>query len=198
MTQPVQEPATQRSIAAGTWNTNQLYRRPAPSAGETEIKSFKATYTAGPQTMLPDTSSNVLWDTAGETNRNPECFGHEHDFSSGTEWDVIRVFEDGVYTVMLRADAYTAIAFGQANMAIAIYRYDNITISSKTWPYDSISGQADAHYTWTFEMDGTGGSNRKFSFQFTNLHAAIPGTDDNVNFDNLILAIYKWPGAITL
>jgi hypothetical protein len=169
-----------------------------PIPGFGEIKSFKATYTAAPQTVGGGSSADVLWDTAGETNRNPECFVHQHDASSGTEWDVLRVLEDGVYTAMIRVDAFTAFAYGQANIALAMFRYDETTISSKTWPYDSLSGHSDAHYTWTFEMDGTGGSNRKFSIQFTNLHSPIAGTDDNVNLDNLTLAVYKWPGAIPL
>jgi hypothetical protein len=32
MTQPIQEPLTQRSIAYGAWRTNQLERRPSPAA----------------------------------------------------------------------------------------------------------------------------------------------------------------------
>jgi hypothetical protein len=143
-------------------------------------------------------SSNILWNTAGETNRNPECFEHQHDASSGTEWDVLRILEDGVYTVMVRVDAGTVLAYGVANMAVALFRYDEVTLQSKTWPYDSSQGYADIHYTWTFEMDGTAGSNRKFSIQVINFHATIAGTNDNLNLDALTLAAYKWPGTITL
>jgi len=54
------------------------------------------------------------------------------------------------------------------------------------------------HYTWTFERDGAAGSNRKFAIHIINFHTAIAGTDDNLNLDALTLAVYKWPGTITL
>ena len=34
MTQPIQEPTTQRSISQGKWGENQLFRRPAPPTGD--------------------------------------------------------------------------------------------------------------------------------------------------------------------
>lgn len=34
MTQPIQEPTTQRSISQGKWGENQLFRRPAPASGD--------------------------------------------------------------------------------------------------------------------------------------------------------------------
>lgn len=72
MTQPVQEPATQRSIAAGTWNTNQLYRRPAPQAPAAvpvEWITFQSTtnWDAGVFTDLSFTYLNGNYDSTTPT-----------------------------------------------------------------------------------------------------------------------------------
>jgi hypothetical protein len=197
MSKAISEDSEGKRASAGEFGVRQLFRRPAPTT-ELAIKSFVAT-------LLTDNSGiqvaisgyqNIYWDTS--TNRNPECFEEQHDATTSPLFDKLRILEDGVYTVSIRADLGTSLAYGTQNVAVAMFRNDNITLASKTWPYDSTQGYADIHDSWTFEMDGTGGSNRAFSIQFINFHPPIAGTDDEIQISGLELAVHKWPGTITL
>jgi hypothetical protein len=60
VTQPVQEPLTQRSISKLNWDTNQLYRRPTPSS-ESGIPGFHA-YRESTLTMVTGVNAQINFD----------------------------------------------------------------------------------------------------------------------------------------
>lgn len=65
MTQPIQEPTTQRSISQGKWGENQLFRRPAPPSGA-GIACLRAYRFSDPLPVSGLGTSVELWWTAWE------------------------------------------------------------------------------------------------------------------------------------
>ena len=96
MTQPIQEPLTQRSISKLTWDTNQLYRRPDPN---------RAT---GPIALrgLRDYGTGLVVATATETpilfddweNEDATVFG---ETLSGGNLQKVSFLQQGIYTITL-------------------------------------------------------------------------------------------------
>lgn len=165
---------------------------PIPAADAAEIKSIVCT--GASETMFSDSESNVVWQT--NDNRNPECFTPE--LFSSPDYYQIRILEDGVYTATCYFTASVAIGFGDADVAISMYRSDRGQHVSRRWHYYATSGFNDVTQQWTFEMDGTGGSNRRIEFLFINFHPPVAGTDDNISADDIRIEVHKWPGAIVL
>lgn len=158
---------------------------------DNEIKSFVGEGTT--QTLTPG-NSNIVWQT--NTNRNSECF--TPIVFGGSDYYRVRMLEDGVYTATVYVTLSSALAFGVADVAVSMYRSDLAQHNSKRWTYDASQGFNDATLAWTFEMDGTGGSNRVIEFQLINFHASIGGTDDNLTGDDIRVEVHKWPGVIEL
>ena len=155
------------------------------------IKSFIGVGTS--ETLTPG-NSNFVWQT--NTNRNPECF--TPIIFGGSDYYQIRMLEDGLFTASVRATLSSALAYGIADVAVSMYRLELALHHSKRWTYDASNGFNDACFQWTFEMDGSAGSNRKIEFQIINFHASIGGTDDNLTANPIRVEVHKWPGTIDL
>jgi hypothetical protein len=194
MTRPIYEPNPQRQGASLEFGQQQLYRRPAPTTqAGMEIKSIVCSSNAQ-QVIAGADFGNLIWQV--NNNRNPECF--TPIVFSGSDYYQIRILEDGVYTVACYVTISTAGAYGTADVDLDIYRSDLGQHRSKRWSYSSTTGYNDGTIDWTFEMDGTGGSNRRIEFQIINFHTAIAGTNDELNLNDLRIEVHKWPGTITL
>ena len=166
---------------------------PCTTSGTAAIKSIVCTDSGAGEVLTPG-NQNIIWQT--NNNRDSSCF--TPIIFSGSDYYQIRILEDGVYTATCHLTLGSAIAYGVADVAISMYRSDRGEHNSRRWTYDAVGGFNDAQLEWTFEMDGTGGSNRRVEWQFNNFHTPIGGTDDNLQADDIRIEIHKWPGTITL
>jgi hypothetical protein len=125
VTQPVQEPLTQRSISKLNWDTNQLYRRPDPNAAFIPA-CLRAFYAPSGGLTVGNGVESSFFTFQDWVNEDPNVF-QEVLFSGDLQKVDLR--EEGIYTVTINLVWETDFAF-----PTGVLWLDGSTTASN-WPF---------------------------------------------------------------
>lgn len=150
MTQPIQEPTTQRSVSRLTWGENQLFRRPAPPTGDNRpwarlAKPFPDGTFYPNQVIANNTDETLEFD---ETyNLDSGDSGFDYFSAVGTPINTLRIETPGLYSVTFECIWNDAQTFPW---------YISVSGDGMNWPhrfhfgYWDTSGSEEAKGTGTY------------------------------------------------
>lgn len=104
MTQPIQEPSNDRSLAAVDYRTRQLARRPVP--GESPEIPWIRLYSETPQAFAADDRQGIIYPDQ-VINNYPDVF--DYDTTGGEPWAVL-LLVTGLYQATIRIDVADSVS----------------------------------------------------------------------------------------
>ena len=149
MTQPIQEPLTQRSISKLTWDTNQLFRRPSLAVGD-DRPWVRVSKPFADGTFYPDqviaNNTNTTLDFDEVYNIDTGESGADFFTVVGTPVHSIRFEVQGLYSITVELEWENAASFPW---------YASLSGDGLNWPHRIITGYQDTSGAETAEGTGT-------------------------------------------